>query len=210
MRVQLLTLIASGAFPFIFFWALLIAEAASAETLYEVRKSRGVVTFTTRKPSSGSYRVVNRRAPRHSRMIVRRGARERPRKSEYDLLIKQTALSHGMDAALVKAVVHIESSFRPHVTSPKGAMGLMQLMPATAKRWGVDDAYNPEQNVRGGTKHLQMLMQRYHGNLRLVLAAYNAGEKAVDRYRGVPPYRETQNYVRKGLRMLEVYRKKFS
>ena len=110
-----------------------------------------------------------------------------------------------MDAALVKAVIRTESYFNPNATSRVGASGLMQLMPQTAAKYGVTDLYSPKQNIEAGVKHLKYLLQRYPDQLSHVLAAYNAGEHAVDKYNGIPPYQETQNYVKKVMRFLEVY-----
>ncbi len=125
----------------------------------------------------------------------------------YDDLIARLARSHAVDAALVKAVMHAESGFNPHATSRKGASGLMQLMPATAARFGVRDIYDPKQNVRGGVRYLKYLLARFGNDHRLVVAAYNAGENAVKRYGGVPPYPETRAYVRKVLHLKTHYRK---
>jgi len=115
----------------------------------------------------------------------------------YDRLIRRTATTHQVDAALVKAVMHIESAFNPHAVSHKGAQGLMQLMPETAKRYGAYDLFDPVQNVRAGVMYLKDLQKLFKNNTRLVLAAYNAGENAVLRYKGIPPYNETRDYVRK-------------
>jgi hypothetical protein len=114
-------------------------------------------------------------------------------------LIRQAAKRHGVSPALVSAVVAVESGFNPRAVSPKGARGLMQLMPATAAELAVDNVYDPAQNLEGGTRHLRGLMDRFDGDLRLALAAYNAGADAVKRHGGVPPYPETRDYVRKVL-----------
>jgi len=118
-------------------------------------------------------------------------------------LAAAVARRHGLDPDLVLAVVSVESGFRPQAVSPKGAQGLMQLMPKTASSLGVADAFDPAQNLDGGTRHLGQLLTLYGGDLTRALAAYNAGEGAVHRHGGVPPYRETRAYVK---RVLERYR----
>lgn len=117
-------------------------------------------------------------------------------KSQILGMISKIAKKHGIDEKLVKAVIKQESGFNPKATSRCGAAGLMQLMPRTAKGFGVTDIYNPVQNVDAGCKFLKNLLKKYNGNVILALAAYNAGSGAVAKYNGVPPYRETQNYVK--------------
>jgi soluble lytic murein transglycosylase-like protein len=116
------------------------------------------------------------------------------------LLAAETARRHGLDPELVLAVVAVESGFRPEAISPKGAQGLMQLMPGTAAALGVADALDPEQNLDGGARYLGSLLTLYGGDLQKALAAYNAGEGAVSRHGGIPPYRETRAYVKKVLK----------
>lgn len=125
--------------------------------------------------------------------------------ADIDTLIEQYSAKNGLDSAFVKAVIKQESGFQPKVTSHCGAMGLMQLMPATASFLGVKDAYDPEQNIAGGTKYLKGLLDRFGGDKSLALAAYNAGPNAVAKYNGIPPYKETQNYVKNIMSMYQKY-----
>jgi hypothetical protein len=111
--------------------------------------------------------------------------------------VNQIAPAYSIDPALVMAVIQAESAFNPGALSPKHAQGLMQLIPATAKRFGVKDAWNPLENIKGGVAYLSWLLRHFSGNVERTLAAYNAGENAVDRHQGVPPYQETQAYVKK-------------
>lgn len=118
-------------------------------------------------------------------------------RNNFDEIIVDAANRYGVSVGLVKAIMHTESGFNPRARSPVGAQGLMQLMPATASRFNVSDAYDPIQNINGGVKYLSWLLKRFNGNLTLVLAGYNAGEGNVDKYGGVPPFRETKDYVRR-------------
>ncbi|MFI5396599.1 MAG: lytic transglycosylase domain-containing protein [Candidatus Binatia bacterium] len=133
------------------------------------------------------------------------GATGGPRRRVFDSIIRDAARRHQVDAALVKAVIRAESDFVPRAVSPKGAQGLMQLMPATARRHNVWRSFEPRDNVEGGVVHLRYLLDRYGGNLRLALAAYNAGEKAVDAHGGVPPFPETWEYLARVMRFRDSY-----
>jgi len=118
-------------------------------------------------------------------------------RDDVEKMVSEAAERHHVDPALVRAVIQTESNWNPAARSRKGALGLMQLIPTTAVRFGVNDAYSPQQNVDAGVHYLRTLLERYNGNLDLALAAYNAGEGAVDRAHGVPAYRETRDYVQK-------------
>ncbi|KLJ01065.1 lytic transglycosylase domain-containing protein [Luteimonas sp. FCS-9] len=120
--------------------------------------------------------------------------------------VARAAREFGVDEAIVRAIMHAESAFNPNALSRAGAQGLMQLMPATARRFGVVNAFDPEQNIRGGVEYLAWLLRRFDGDLTLAAAGYNAGEGAVDRHKGVPPYSETQRYVQRVGTLAERYR----
>ncbi|MFY0779964.1 lytic transglycosylase domain-containing protein [Peribacillus simplex] len=117
--------------------------------------------------------------------------------TNYDQIISHAASLYNLPEKLIKSVIKQESNFNPEATSYAGATGLMQLMPATARSLGVDDPSDPEQNIMGGSKYLSQMMARYDGDIKVALAAYNAGPGNVDKYNGIPPFRETRNYVQK-------------
>jgi soluble lytic murein transglycosylase-like protein len=129
-------------------------------------------------------------------------AKRHDRPSKYDAIIERYADKYGVDATLVRAVIQVESNFNPQCVSNKGARGLMQLMPETARRFGVKNIHDPEQNIHGGVRYLSYLMRLFNEDLSRVLAGYNAGENAVLKYGGIPPYEETSTYV---VRALTVY-----
>lgn len=126
--------------------------------------------------------------------------------SAYAAEIRSASTEFGVEEAIVRAIMHAESAFNPNALSRAGAQGLMQLMPATARRFGVANAYDPAQNIRGGVEYLAWLLKRFNGDLTLAAAGYNAGEGAVDRHKGVPPYSETQRYVVRVAQLAERYR----
>ena len=155
----------------------------------------GYKRYTPRPPGGPLYRITGRRDSR----------RDRERRRVFDAIIAEAAKRHRIDPALVKAVIRTESDFIADARSPKGALGLMQLMPATARRHNVDRAFDPYENIEGGTRHLRLLLDEYHGNVRLALAAYNAGGSAVSRHGGIPPYPETIEYLQRVLSFREQY-----
>jgi soluble lytic murein transglycosylase-like protein len=133
-------------------------------------------------------------------------ARLRLKPDAYRSEISAAASQYGVDESIVRAIIHAESSYNPNALSRVGAQGLMQLMPATARRFGVGNAFDPAQNIRGGVQYLAFLLKRFNGDLRLAAAGYNAGEGAVDKYRGIPPYSETQRYVQRVTLLADRYR----
>jgi len=168
--------------------------------LYRYVDPQGVVHFTDR-PRHDAYKRIA--PPRGLIRFSSRPAGPALSPRAYDRLIAQASRLHGIPPALVKAVIHAESAFDPKAVSPKGAMGLMQLMPGTAQALGVAQPFLAEQNVHGGVRYLRALHDKY-GSWSHALAAYNAGPGAVDRYAGIPPYTETREYVR---RVLSYYRR---
>lgn len=131
----------------------------------------------------------------------------KPRSSAYDGLIDKAAHRVRLDPLLIKSVMHAESGFNPNAVSHKGARGLMQLMPGTAQRYGVSHVFDPRENVMGGARYLSHLLDRFDGRLELALAGYNAGENAVTRTGGIPPYDETRRYVTKVMRLYRLYKR---
>jgi hypothetical protein len=122
-------------------------------------------------------------------------------------IILEAASRHKVDPALVKAIIMAESGYNPQAVSKKGAMGLMQLMPRTAEALGVEDIFNPEQNINAGVKYFKQLLMQFHGNVRLAVAAYNAGTRKVTEYQGIPPFKATRYYVNKVLEYYQYYKK---
>jgi soluble lytic murein transglycosylase-like protein len=174
--------------------SLLWPQAAGAQ-IYAWRDANGNLVLSDRKLDAGArtYEVAGAPTIRSTRPLARRSIRDR-----FEPLVQEHASRNNLRPDLVRAVIQVESGFNPRARSPKGAMGLMQLMPATAQELGVRNPFDPADNIRGGTIYLRRLLDRYEGNEELALAAYNAGAGAVDKHgRTVPPYRETRDYVRK-------------
>jgi len=172
----------------------------AALDIFSYVDARGVRHLTDRRKHAG-YRLIRRYPDGLHRVSASKNGRR------FQPIIQAASKRTGLSSALLKAVIQTESAFNPKAVSPKGAVGLMQLMPSTARQYGVTDLTDPEANVRAGARHLRGLLERFQNNLKLSLAAYNAGEGAVARYGNtVPPYPETQQYVVKVLRYYRKYR----
>ena len=162
--------------------------AAEVRSLMAQRQASGVVP-----PQSRNYRTL----PTSAGLAASRQLQPTLGSSTVESAIDAAAKRHNVDANLVRAIIQVESNFNPHAVSNKGALGLMQLMPQTAKSLRVSNAYDPQQNVDAGVRHLKTLLNNFGGDIELSLAAYNAGETAVRHHRGVPPYAETRDYVKR-------------
>lgn len=173
-----------------------VSGNAGASQIYKYVDENGVVTYTNVKPDRNRYRVVDlgcygscgRRVDWHQVAL---------RNEDFSNEIRQLSNQFAVDPALVRAIVHAESHFNPRAVSRKGAQGLMQLMPATQKQYGVSNPFEPLQNLSAGIEHLAELLRRFDGSINLATAAYNAGEGAVRQHNGVPPFQETREYVRR-------------
>jgi hypothetical protein len=171
--------------------------AVAGDDIYAVRHGSGGVVLTNVPPKGGDGRLLHDDGRRRPPRDVTRGPAASLPPRPYADTVRRVARRYGLDQELVHAVISVESAYDPRAVSPRGAVGLMQLMPRTAAELGVHDLTDPHDNIVGGVRHLRRLMDRYDGDLNLSLAAYNAGTAAVDRHGGVPPYRETLDYVRK-------------
>ena len=175
--------------------SLAVPVPTSMAEIYQFIGHDGSISLTN-VPSDSRYRKVEIESNRfHSTLSER----------ELEPLIRRHSSQHQLHPALIRAVIKAESNFDPRAVSRAGAIGLMQLMPQTAMRLDVRDMYDPDDNVGGGAKYLRQLLNRFHGNLPLALAAYNAGENAVERYQALPPFNETRQYVRKVLRYYRTF-----
>lgn len=189
--------------------ALLVLPVGMAQAdVYKYRDAQGV-THLTNVPQQSSTEPYElwRKGEATKPKEWQDGYRTMPKldHDRYAGVVNQFSRLYGVDPSLVRAVIHAESAFRPDAVSPKGAGGLMQLMPATAQRFDVADRFDPKQNIAGGVAYLSLLLEMFRGDRQLAVAAYNAGENAVKRHDGIPPYRETQTYVKRVMQLQAEY-----
>lgn len=182
--------------------AILTANAVRAD-IFIVKGADGSVTYTD-VPPEGEYKVLLREGPRPPEAQTLKFTIPVETPGTWKETAKKEARDKDIDPLLVRAVIMAESAEDPLCISPKGAMGLMQLMPGTARELGVEDPFCPHENVKGGVSYLAQMLKRFDGNVKLALAAYNAGPGAVEKYKGIPPYEETKTFVD---RVLKFYRK---
>jgi len=185
--------------------ALAVACPAAAD-IYRYEDSEGVVHFTD-APTDKRFKIFMRDLKKDKKLRTSfrlPGYARNP--AEFEPIIQSCAKEFGVDCSLVKAVIHAESGYNPNAVSPKGAQGLMQLMPSTAKGLKVADTMNPSDNIRGGVRYLRFLLDTFKGNEELALAAYNSGLNKVAKYGGIPPYQETRQYVSRVMSYRNSYR----
>lgn len=189
--------------------ALWLPLRAAAGPIYVIEQPDGSKKFTTKAPPPGvAAKVFTAKRIGFSVVKGAPGRKARATVSKYETIIDSASARYGVPAPLIKAVMHVESAFNAAALSRKGAMGLMQLMPDTARLMGVRHPFDPTENIYGGVRYLAFLLNRYSGEKRKAIAAYNAGPGAVDRYGGVPPFAETVEYVRDVLSMEGEYARK--
>jgi len=173
----------------------LLTETALSD-IYRYVDERGVIHFTN-TPKGDGYKKIMTETTKSQRRIKDSDGVVTP--SYYEGIIRRKSRKYNLDPSLVRAIITVESNWQPYAVSIKGAMGLMQLMPVTARKTGVKNPFDPEQNIEGGTRYLRTLLDMFNNDIRLALAAYNAGPELVRRFGGVPPIAETRRYIRKVL-----------
>ena len=183
---------------------LIYSPTVSQADIYRYEDEEGIVHFTD-APTDKRFKIFMRdiRKDKQLRTLLKMSRSVNP--AEYDHIIKTSSDKYGVSASLIKAVIHAESGYNPNAVSHKGASGLMQLMPGTAKSLKVNNSFDPKDNVEGGVKYLRFLLDTFKGDVSLALAAYNAGLSKVAKYGGIPPYAETRNYVNKVLSYMNSY-----
>ncbi|TFG92446.1 MAG: lytic transglycosylase [Syntrophobacterales bacterium] len=164
--------------------------------VYRYLDKDGTPCFTNLTPPTSKYQVIVRE---------RRNFSKSPSTKRYDGHIQEASREHGVSFPLIKAIIKAESDFDPRAVSKKGAKGLMQIMPSNFKILGIQDPFNPRENIMGGVLYMRQLLDRFDGEIRLALAAYNAGEESVERSKGIPPIPETEDYVHRVMKFYELF-----
>ncbi|MBC8017116.1 MAG: lytic transglycosylase domain-containing protein [Verrucomicrobia bacterium] len=185
----------------------LVVAVPSKADIYRYDDSEGVSHFTD-APTDKRYIVFMRDIKKDKQLRTRLRLSRTANPTEYDHIIRTCSDRYGVSTSLIKAVIHAESGYNPNAVSNKGASGLMQLMPGTARGLKVANSFNPKDNVEGGVKYLRFLLDTFHGDTSLALAAYNAGLGKVAKYGGIPPYAETRTYVARVLSYMHSYQAK--
>ena len=187
-----------------------ISVGAQADSMYIKKSKDGQILLTNSSTSSGNFDKFTQTVKvthyknsnnnysnnNNSNSYGNSSASNSGSRNSYDAYIRASAARHGVDPGLMKAMMHTESAFNPNARSPVGAQGLMQLMPATARRFKVSNPWNPADNIEGSAKYIAWLMKRFNNNVEFAVAGYNAGEGNIDKYNGIPPFKETRNYVK--------------
>jgi len=177
--------------------AILLASTPVSADIYMFVDKNGVRHFTNAPTSSKFHLFIKGKKSRQKSPL---------NKKCYDPLIKKAAQKFNVDFSLIKAVIEVESAYNPRAVSPKGAQGLMQIMPSNFKALKLSDPFEPSQNIMAGTRYLNKMIHQYKGNIKHALAAYNAGPGNVDKYKGIPPFQETRNYVQRVMALHRIYR----
>jgi soluble lytic murein transglycosylase-like protein len=185
--------------------ATLLISTYSYADIYKYVDENGVVFYTDTPNGQKAAKFIQSPIAEGTPAVIK--AEKKPFKRNYSEIIHEKCRQYDVDPSLVKAMIKTESDYNPDAVSPKGAMGLMQLMPVTAREMGVYNPYNAEQNIEGGIKYIKYLLEKFNGNLTLALAAYNSGPTTVEKFGSVPPITETRQYVKK---ILTIYNKKDS
>lgn len=183
---------------------LVLAGASARADIYRYEDEEGIVHFTD-APTDQRFKIFMRDLKKDKQLRSKMKFASSVNPAEYDQIIATCASKYGVNQSLIKAVIHAESGYNPNAVSSKGASGLMQLMPGTARSLKVSNSFDPKDNVEGGVKYLRFLLDTFRGDVSLAVAAYNAGLNKVARYGGIPPYNETRTYVNRVLSYMQTY-----
>ncbi len=189
----------------LFLASFIVCHASSVcADIYRYEDDEGIVHFTD-APTDRRFKIFMRDLKKDKQLRTKMQFASSVNPAEYDQIISSCSAKYGVSPFLIKAVIHAESGYNPNAVSRKGASGLMQLMPATAKSLKVNNSFDPKDNVEGGVKYLRFLLDTFRGDVSLAVAAYNAGLTKVAKYGGIPPYNETRTYVNRVLSYMQSY-----